>query len=95
MKWLKKKANTEIVFNDFRFIHYFLQDKSDNLLQNQDANQILQFGKYVMFDNAPFLYDEAWNPPEEKKKKNKNNDVEEDESVQAVDDTTQATLFDL
>ncbi len=25
LKWLKKKANTGIVFTDFRFIHYFLR----------------------------------------------------------------------
>jgi len=32
LKWLKRKTNTEMVFNDFRFIHYFLENKGNNLL---------------------------------------------------------------
>lgn len=93
LKWLKKKANTEIVFNDFRFVHYFLQNKSNSLLHSRDAKQILRFGKYVSFDNAPFLYDEAWNPPEEKKKKKKNSDEKESTATDA--ETSQASLFNL
>ena len=69
LKWLKRKANTEMVFNDFRFIHYFLENKGNNLLQDSKSKRFLKFGDYVTFENAPFLYDEAWNPPEEKKKK--------------------------
>ena len=38
LKWLKRKANTEMVFNDFRFIHYFLENKGNNLLQDKNQN---------------------------------------------------------
>jgi hypothetical protein len=79
LKWLKRKANTETVFNDFRFIHYFLQHKGNDIFQQKNSTRFLDFGKDVSFENAPFLYDEAWNPPENKKKK-----VEEteEESIQ-------------
>jgi hypothetical protein len=91
LKWLKRKANTEMVFNDFRFIHYFLENKGNNLLQDKKSKRFLRFGDYVTFENAPFLYDEAWNPPEEKKKKKKADDTESDETSV---DTLQANLFD-
>jgi hypothetical protein len=55
----------------------------------------LRFGKYISFDNAPFLHDEAWNPPEEKKKKKKKKKFEEPETEQTEDNLTQANLFDL
>ena len=85
LKWLKRKANTETVFNDFRFIHYFLENRGNNLLQEKNSKRFLRFGNYISFENAPFLYDEAWNPPEMKKKK-----IEETEQ-----ESTQGNLFDL
>ncbi len=94
LKWLKRKANTEIVFNDFRFIHYFLKNKGNNLLQRKSTTRFLQFGKYIFFDNAPFLYDESWNPPEEKKRKKKKKS-DEAKSVETEDEFSQANLFDL
>lgn len=86
LKWLKKKANTGIVFTDFRFIHYFLKNKGNDLLQGKNAKLLLKFGDYVSFENAPFLYDEAWNPPERKKKKT---------SEEAIPEVSQESLFDL
>ncbi len=92
LKWLKRKANTEMVLNDFRFIHYFLENKGNNLLQDRKTKRFLKFGNHVSFENAPFLYDEAWNPPEEKKKKKKTNETETNETS---DDAPQANLFEL
>lgn len=93
LKWLKRKANTEIVFNDFRFIHYFLEKKGNNLLRASRDRRFLKFGDFVTFDNAPFLYDEAWNPPEEKKKKKTAAADSENETDQ--NPPSQANLFDL
>ncbi len=71
LKWLKRKSNTGIVFTDFRFIQFFLKNRGNDLLQGKNMNRPLRFGDIVSFENAPFLYDEAWNPPEQKKKKRK------------------------
>jgi len=81
LKWLKRKANTGIVFTDFRFIQYFLKNRRNALLRGKNR-QFLQYGDYVTFENAPFLYDEAWNPPEQKKKKKEVEEVTEMEDVQ-------------
>ena len=91
LKWLKRKTTTEMVFNDFRFIHYFLENKGNNLLQDKKSKRFLKFGNYVCFENAPFLYDEAWNPPEEKKKKK----VDDTETTEVLEGSTQANLFEL
>lgn len=91
LKWLKRKANTGIVFTDFRFICAYLKNKSNDLLQSQKLTTFLTFGETVSFDNAPFLFDEAWNPPELKKKKKS----EEEESDETVVEDTSPTLFDL
>ena len=69
IKWLKKNSNTGIVFTDFRFIHYFLRNNGKAFFQQNTDPTALEFGDYVSFENAPFLFDEAWNPPELKKKK--------------------------
>ena len=71
LKWLKKNANTENVFNDFRFIHYFLKFSGDDLFREKSFKRLFKYGDHISFGNAPFLYDEAWNPPEKKKKKKK------------------------
>lgn len=92
LKWLKRKANTETVFNDFRFIHYFLENRGNNLLQDTNSKRFLRFGNQVSFENAPFLYDEAWNPPEQKKKKKK---ADEAENEEALDKSPQPNLFDV
>ncbi|MBL8204471.1 MAG: SMEK domain-containing protein [Blastocatellia bacterium] len=89
LKWLKKKANTETVFNDFRFLHYFLRKPGNSLLPGETSDQLLRFGEIISFDNAPFLYDESWNPPEEKKKN------KADESAVAEQNTAQVSFFDL
>ena len=90
LKWLKRKANTGIVFTDFRFIDHFLTTNGNDLLQERN---LLSFGDYVSFDNAPFLYDEAWNPPELKKPKKKL--VEEEKSGEAKQEDAIPTLFEL
>jgi hypothetical protein len=46
----------------------------------------------VKFDNAPFLYDEAWNPPEVKKKKKQE---PEETSPALSSDDPQPELFGL
>jgi hypothetical protein len=96
LKWLKRKANTGIVFTDFRFIHFFLKNGRNALLRGKNR-QFLQYGNYVTFENAPFLYDEAWNPPEEKKKKKKKKEVEEVIETEEIMETRggQDSLFDL
>jgi hypothetical protein len=97
LKWLKRKANTGIVFTDFRFIHFFLRNKRNALLCRKNK-PCLQYGNYVAFDNAPFLYDEAWNPPEEKeKKKKKKKGAEEVIETEVITKTgdAQDRLFDL
>lgn len=97
LKWLKRKANTGIVFTDFRFIHFFLKNRGNALLRGKNR-QFLQYGTYVTFENAPFLYDEAWNPPEEKKKKKKKKKkVEEAIETEEITITMggQDRLFDL
>jgi hypothetical protein len=88
LKWLKRHANTETVFNDFRFLHYFLQGKKHRLLSERPLDSLLRFGSNISFDNAPFLYDESWNPPEEKKKK------KSEESL-AAEKEPQVSLFEL
>lgn len=88
LKWLKRKSNTGIVFTDFRFIHFFLKNKGDGLLQSANALSPLRFGSTVSFENAPFLYDEAWNPPEEKKKKKKKK-KEAEENDEVVEERTE------
>lgn len=92
LKWLKKNSNTGIVFTDFRFIHFFLKNRRDELLQRKNSKRPLQFKDIVTFENAPFLHDEAWNPPEEKKKRRKKKVLDV-----AVEDeqTEQDRLFDL
>jgi hypothetical protein len=91
LKWLKKKANTGIVFTDFRFIHFFLKNRRVDLLEGKNASPLLRFGGTVSFENAPFLYDEAWNPPEKKKKKQ-----EDDESpAPSEGESAQDSLFGL
>jgi hypothetical protein len=92
LKWLKKKANTGIVFTDFRFIHFFLRTRKNDLLPGKNK-RFLQYGDYVTFENAPFLYDEAWNPPEAKKKKTKRAEEPIDETIEVEE--SQESLFDL
>lgn len=92
LKWLKRKANTGIVFTDFRFIQFFIRNNSNNLLQNKKLTAFLKFGDLVSFDNAPFLFDEAWNPPELKKKRKKSDEEQAEESNLT---NTTPTLFDL
>jgi hypothetical protein len=85
------------VFTDFRFIQYFLTNRRNTLLRGKNR-QFLQYGTYVTFENAPFLYDEAWNPPEEKKrKKKKKKKVEEAIETEEIPITErgQDRLFDL
>ena len=93
LKWLKKNSNTGIVFTDFRFIKFYLTHRRDELLQRKNSQSALQFKDIVTFENAPFLHDEAWNPPEEKKKKRRKKKVLD----VAVEDeqTEQDRLFDL
>jgi hypothetical protein len=76
LKWLKRKSNTGIVFTDFRFIQFFLKNRGNDFLQGKNTTSPFRFGDTVSFENAPFLYDEAWNPPEQKKKKRKKKVVE-------------------
>ena len=87
LKWLKKNSNTETVFNDFRFIHYFLKFSGNNLFKGKGFSNLLEYGNYLSFHNAPFLYDEAWNPPEEKKKNKK------EENIDSEVEITQGSLF--
>jgi hypothetical protein len=89
LKWLKRHANTETVFNDFRFLHYFLQGRGRHFLSEGAFNPLLRFGSNISFDNAPFLYDESWNPPEEKKKK------KSEEAPAAEIEEPQTSLFEL
>ena len=93
LKWLKRKSNTGIVFTDFRFIHFFLRTRKNDLLPGKNK-RFLQYGDYVTFENAPFLYDEAWNPPETKKKKTKKKAKEDLEETVEVEES-QESLFDL
>jgi hypothetical protein len=88
LKWLKKKSNTGIVFTDFRFIQFFLR-RTD--MFSGTSKPFLQYGEHVTFENAPFLYDEAWNPPEKKKRKKKAKVEEEGAEVEERQDE----LFDL
>jgi hypothetical protein len=92
LKWLKRKSNTGIVFTDFRFIQFFLQNRGNDLLQSKSSTNLLRYGDIVSFENAPFLHDEAWNPPEEKKKKRKKKvmDVAEEDEQREQD-----LLFDV
>lgn len=89
LKWLKRHANTETVFNDFRFLHYFMQSKGHHFLSGGSLNPLLRLGSNISFDNAPFLYDESWNPPEEKKKK------KSEEAPAAENVEPQTSLFEL
>jgi hypothetical protein len=77
LKWLKRKANTGIVFTDFRFILFFLKNTGRGFFQAKNNKSLFQLGEIVSFENAPFLYDDAWNPPEEKKRKKKVGEEEE------------------
>lgn len=95
LKWLKRKANTGIVFTDFRFIHFFLRNRRNDLLPGKNK-RFLQYGDYVTFENAPFLYDEAWNPPEETKKRRKKKKKPEETVDEPVEvEESQDSLFDL
>lgn len=93
LKWLKTNSNTGNVFNDFRFIQFYLTHRRE-LLQRKNSKSLFQFKNIVTFDNAPFLHDEAWNPPEEKKTKRRKKKVMdvavEDEQVEQ-----DKLLFDL
>lgn len=91
IKWLKKNANTGIVFTDFRFIHHFLRKKDKPFFQQNADDSSLEFGDYVSFENAPFLFDEAWNPPELKKKK-KSEETEKDGKSDSL--INEPSLFD-
>ena len=93
LKWLKRKTNTGIVFTDFRFIHFFLINQRNALLRERNR-PFLQYGNYVTFDNAHFLYDEDWNPPEEKKKKTGAEEAIGTEEITETKDG-QDSLFDL
>ena len=77
----------------FRFIQFYLTHRRNELLQRKNWKSPLQFKDIVTFENAPFLHDEAWNPPEEKKKKRRKKKVLD----VAVEDeqTEQDRLFDL
>jgi hypothetical protein len=76
LKWLKKKANTGIVFTDFRFILFFLKHTENGFFQTHKTKYPLRYGDIVSFENAPFLYDDAWNPPEEKQRRKPDTETE-------------------
>lgn len=66
ISWLKRKENNSAVFNQVRFIAYFLKhEKPPDLFTRRDIYPFLSFGDLVMFDTAPKLLDEDWNPPKE------------------------------
>lgn len=91
VKWLKKNSNTGIVFTDFRFIHYFLKNEGNKIFHRVNRPGFLDFGDTVSFENAPFLFDEAWNPPELKKKKQSEETAEAEANNAKI---SEPTLFD-
>jgi hypothetical protein len=93
LKWLKRKANTGIVFTDFRFILFFLKNTGRGFFQDKNTKHPLRYGDIVTFENAPFLYDEAWNPPEEKRKRRTKKVAEVIEAPEKTDE--QDGLFDV
>lgn len=85
VNWLKKRENNEHLYNQFRFICYFVtHDDIPNLFEKDRRYPYLSFGNAVAFQSYPELNDDVWNPPK--------SDGEDEDLDDAV---SQMSLFDL
>jgi hypothetical protein len=63
LSWLKRQENNKKLYDDLRFIVYFLTEKSDSSLFDQKLSStkiFLSFGELILFDNSPYLNDQQW-----------------------------------
>lgn len=68
LSWLKRKENNDQVHHHLSFIEYFLTHEPPPELfdaRPRSNYRFLSFGKLLKFDNAPYLPDAEWNPPEQ------------------------------
>jgi hypothetical protein len=68
LRWIKANENNDAVFNQLRFIAYFLKnEQQSNLFVARHTYPFLTFGELVTFDNAPKIDDKEWRPKSTKK----------------------------
>lgn len=65
LSWLKRQENNKKLYDDLRFIVYFLKNKPESPLfsfdQKLSSTKIfLSFGELISFDNSPYLNDQQW-----------------------------------
>lgn len=66
---IKREEGNRDVFNDFRFIAYFLKRSTEiDLFDAANRRRVfLNFGRLTSFGSAPALDDEEWNSPKTKR----------------------------
>ena len=75
VSWLKRREGNGQIFDQLRFIVYFLcHDKSSTLFEEVRPYRFLKFGKLASLDGAPALDDSKWLPGESKLKQQQLND---------------------
>ncbi len=68
LSWLKRKENNDLVYHQLLFLTHFLtHDPPPELFDTKPhpRYRFLSFGRLLTFDNAPYLPDSEWNPPDE------------------------------
>ena len=64
IEWLKRQEKNSQIFNQLRFVVYFLKnDKPSSLFYESYPYPFLSFGELLCFDSALALADNDWNSP--------------------------------